>query len=92
VLSQTNLNYCEYHPEMSRLLNKFVDNARLKQPSNLVKFGMEYFSSLNAYRGPIPIVIAGPSGVGKGTLVNLLMTRHPDIFGFSVSHTTREPR
>jgi hypothetical protein len=66
VLSKTNLNYCEYHPDMSRLLNKFVDSARLTQPSNLVKFGIEYFSSLNAYKGPVPIVIAGPSGVGKG--------------------------
>jgi len=34
----------------------------------------------------------GPSGVGKGTLVNKLMTQFPNIFGFSVSHTTRAPR
>jgi guanylate kinase len=39
-----------------------------------------------------PLVFAGPSGVGKGTLVNLLMTRYPALFGFSVSHTTRQPR
>ena len=39
-----------------------------------------------------PLVFAGPSGVGKGTLVNLLMTRYPTLFGFSVSHTTRQPR
>ena len=42
--------------------------------------------------GPSPVVIAGPSGVGKGTLVGLLMKRHPRLFGFSVSHTTRGPR
>jgi guanylate kinase len=40
----------------------------------------------------MPIVFAGPSGVGKGTLVNLLMTRYPNDFGFSVSNTTRQPR
>ncbi|KAL2753259.1 hypothetical protein ACRALDRAFT_1072210 [Sodiomyces alcalophilus JCM 7366] len=39
-----------------------------------------------------PIVISGPSGVGKGTLYNLLFTRHPDTFTLSVSHTTRGPR
>ncbi|KAM3441906.1 hypothetical protein MY4824_001320 [Beauveria thailandica] len=39
-----------------------------------------------------PVVISGPSGVGKGTLFNLLRERHPDAFGFSVSHTTRTPR
>jgi guanylate kinase len=36
-----------------------------------------------------PIVICGPSGVGKGTLIGKLMEQHPDKFGFSVSHTTR---
>jgi guanylate kinase len=36
-------------------------------------------------------VITGPSGVGKGTLVNLLLQRHPAIW-LSVSATTRTPR
>lgn len=39
-----------------------------------------------------PLVISGPSGVGKGTLFNLLCQRHPDTFTLSVSHTTRSPR
>lgn len=39
-----------------------------------------------------PLVISGPSGVGKGTLFNLLRERHPDTFTLSVSHTTRQPR
>ena len=39
-----------------------------------------------------PIVISGPSGVGKGTLINMLFTRHPEQFTLSVSHTTRAPR
>ncbi|WOH00076.1 hypothetical protein DCAR_0519432 [Daucus carota subsp. sativus] len=39
-----------------------------------------------------PIVISGPSGVGKGTLINKLMDEFPAMFGFSVSHTTRAPR
>lgn len=39
-----------------------------------------------------PIVFAGPSGVGKGTLVKKLMDKFPKNFGFSVSHTTRAPR
>nr|KAJ0185638.1 hypothetical protein LSAT_V11C900466440 [Lactuca sativa] len=39
-----------------------------------------------------PIVISGPSGVGKGTLINMLMKEFPSMFGFSVSHTTRDPR
>ncbi|CAL9025791.1 unnamed protein product [Prunus brigantina] len=39
-----------------------------------------------------PIVISGPSGVGKGTLISMLMKEYPSMFGFSVSHTTRPPR
>lgn len=39
-----------------------------------------------------PIVISGPSGTGKSTLLKLLFERHPTKFGFSVSCTTRSPR
>ncbi|KAK0726489.1 P-loop containing nucleoside triphosphate hydrolase protein [Apiosordaria backusii] len=41
---------------------------------------------------PRPIVISGPSGVGKGTLYGRLFQNHPDTFTLSVSHTTRGPR
>ncbi|PPS44304.1 guanylate kinase [Chroococcidiopsis sp. TS-821] len=37
------------------------------------------------------IVLTGPSGVGKGTLVRALLERHPELY-FSVSVTTRAPR
>ena len=37
------------------------------------------------------IVITGPSGVGKGTLVKLLLTHHPEL-NVSTSATTRAPR
>ncbi len=36
-------------------------------------------------------VLSGPSGVGKGTLVALLLQRHPNLW-LSVSATTRSPR
>jgi len=42
-----------------------------------------------------PLLIAGPSGAGKGTLINNFLFRDP-VFashvGFSVSHTTRKKR
>lgn len=41
---------------------------------------------------PRPVVFCGPSGVGKGTLIDMLMKRFPNQFGFSVSHATRKPR
>lgn len=38
------------------------------------------------------LVIAGPSGVGKSTLIHRLMEEFPGRFAYSVSHTTRERR
>jgi guanylate kinase len=37
------------------------------------------------------IVLTGPSGVGKGTLMRSLLQRHPELY-YSVSTTTRSPR
>lgn len=37
------------------------------------------------------IVITGPSGVGKGTLLQALLQRHPEL-KLSISATTRSPR
>ncbi|KAL6107987.1 guanylate kinase 1b isoform X1 [Pungitius pungitius] len=42
--------------------------------------------------GPRPVVLSGPSGAGKSTLMKRLMREHEGVFGFSVSHTTRNPR
>ncbi|CEP03460.1 guanylate kinase [Plasmodiophora brassicae] len=39
-----------------------------------------------------PLVVCGPSGVGKGTLIKKLLEQYPNGFGHSVSHTTRKPR
>ena len=39
-----------------------------------------------------PLVIVGPSGVGKGTIINRLMQDFENAFGFVVSHTMRDIR
>ena len=46
-------------------------------------------ASLPAFR---PLIICGPSGVGKGTLLTRLFSDYPSLFGKKVSHTTRAPR
>jgi guanylate kinase len=40
---------------------------------------------------PKVLVVTGPSGVGKGTIINRLLEHHPE-FVLSISATTREPR
>ncbi|XP_070570331.1 guanylate kinase-like isoform X2 [Ptychodera flava] len=41
---------------------------------------------------PRPVVISGPSGTGKSTLIKKLMDDYKEYFGFSISHTTRKAR
>ena len=39
-----------------------------------------------------PLVLVGPSGVGKTTIADRLVRLRPDLFALSVSATTRRPR
>ena len=89
-MDNENTSFLESNAEARDGINKFVTALRTEAPTTSVsEFGAHYFGKNNKHS---PLVFAGPSGVGKGTLVNLLMTRFPETFGFSVSHTTRQPR
>merc|ERR1711990_643043 len=63
----------------------------LLRPNPLLSKSIRYINmpSLPTTR---PIVLSGPSGSGKSTLLKRLFAEHPGKFGFSVSHTTRQPR
>ncbi|KAI8608872.1 P-loop containing nucleoside triphosphate hydrolase protein [Chytriomyces sp. MP71] len=63
--------------------------------SRIVNGGVRLFAakgSMSVSPDPCPLVISGPSGVGKSTLLKRLFAKYPNAFGFSVSHTTRGPR
>lgn len=83
---------------MNRLLPSFVYNAtRRSLPSPTFRNIAKMSTSNWASTPPIPadkrpIVLSGPSGVGKSTLLKKLFADYPNDFGFSVSHTTRDPR
>ncbi|KAE8718608.1 Guanylate kinase 1 [Hibiscus syriacus] len=69
-----------------------VDTKYVKEQKKVL--GSEVVAWRKGMRGDAekPVVISGPSGVGKGKLLNMLMKEFPSMFGFSVSHTTRAPR
>lgn len=66
--------------------------TRAQKPEDVTGFCIKYLTELRDKKFPICLVVAGPSGVGKGTLIDKLLKEHPNLFGFSVSHTTRAPR
>lgn len=39
-----------------------------------------------------PIVLSGPTSVGKSTLIGMLLERQKGVFGKIIQHTTRSPR
>lgn len=91
------------HPSGSRYCNgvdniySFSENCQVDTPfvkEQRKRLKSEVVAWSKGVKGdcPKPIVISGPSGVGKGTLISKLMKEFPSTFGFSVSHTTRFPR
>ncbi|KAH9258044.1 guanylate kinase [Batrachochytrium salamandrivorans] len=90
--------YLDAHPEIKTVLASFVRELLVSKPDNVVEFAAEHFNALLASSvppssKPAPLVIVGPSGVGKGTLIGMLMKEFgAENLGFSVSHTTRKPR
>jgi len=92
-MKEENQSYLTSHPELKTLLDEFVSSVISDKPHDIINYGAMFFKSKRSGgMGPAPIVVAGPSGVGKGTVVGILMKKYPTIFGFSVSHTTRQPR
>ncbi|XP_043692241.1 guanylate kinase 2-like [Telopea speciosissima] len=69
-----------------------VDTPYVREQKKIMETEVVAWSKGVKGEGPKPIVISGPSGVGKGTLISKLMKEFPSTFGFSVSHTTRSPR
>jgi len=86
--------YLKQHPEVKNIMSDFLADCLLNKPDNIYASASNFFSSFAAKDAPqfTPTIITGPSGVGKGTLIERLMREHPDAFGLSVSHTTRAPR
>ena len=98
IFLQQNENLKDTMQEMTRQLQRWypqlVADPTLMPDDDSNEMSLEQESpSSDANNMYKPIVICGPSGVGKGTLINMLIDYYSEkYFGFSVSHTTRKPR
>jgi len=87
------VEYIKKHPELLELLNGFMFNLLLREEKDIYKFAKKYFNEFDLHANYFkPIVISGPSAVGKGTLIRMLLKEFPNIFALSVSYTTRKAR
>ncbi|KAF0720620.1 Aste57867_177 [Aphanomyces stellatus] len=92
-IKKDHMEYLDVHPELKTLMSSFMAAVLLEKPNDVVEFAKLHFDALKPIKiTPDPLLIAGPSGVGKGTLITKLLGKYPQLFGFSVSHTTRDPR
>lgn len=61
------------------------------QRTRIARFLNEYVNNRGIDNPPKLIVLAGPAGVGKGTVARAILDRHPHVH-LSVSATTRDAR
>lgn len=80
----------------SILMNKSRNMCRsaLHVASVPRRSSQSYLGEMSKQRSIKPLVVCGPSGVGKGTIITRYMEElgGSDRFQFTVSHTTRKPR
>lgn len=72
------------------MLNDFLSSVLLNKPDDVFVFAKEYFSPFNPtpLKGK-PIILVGPSGVGKNTLVKSVLDKYNGVFERKVSYTSR---
>lgn len=101
-LIQSHTDYIASHPEIREVLNDFVSSVLLHKPvscliwhfqNDVFVYAKEYFHPFNPkplkYK---PLIIVGPSGVGKNTLIKPILDKYGALFEKKKSYTTRERR
>ena len=92
-LKDGNQIYINQHPELRPLIDDFVTSIITHKPSDLIKYAAEYFNKMR--EGgilPMPLVISGPPGVGRTTLINMLLSKFPHLLQLPLKTTNRPIR
>ena len=96
-LKQGYSEYISKHQDVKSVLNDFMCACLLEKPTNIFEFARQHFSGLQAEFRPqdagtiVPLVITGPPGVGKKTLISRLQKICPNQFKNPIPTTSREP-
>lgn len=89
-LIESHKHYIQGHPEIREVLNDFLSAVLLHKPNDVFVFAKEYFHPFNPtplkYK---PLIVVGPSGVGKNTLRSKILEKYGGLFEPKVSYTTR---
>ena len=70
-LIESHGDYIASHPEIREVLNDFISSVLLHKPDNVFVYAKEYFHPFNPQPKQMkPLIVVGPSGVGKKTLLS----------------------
>jgi len=85
--------YIVEHLEIREVLNDFLSSVLLSKPDDVFVYAKEYFHPFNPTpQKNKPLILVGPSGVGKRTLIDHVLQQYGDIFDRKRSVTTRAVR
>lgn len=90
-------SYSEYvraHPEIRSLLNDFMCAVLMEKPEDIFEFAHNHFGAMQPPRddmpkGHTPLIVCGPLGVGRATLIQGLKNAFPERVISPVRTTTR---
>ena len=89
-LKGLHFEYIQEHPELNEVLTDYISSILLHKPEDTYLFTREYFTKFNPE--PIankPLIISGPSSVGKTSMIAKLMEAFPGVVGHATSVTTK---
>lgn len=87
--------YLAKNQDIKNVLNGFMTSVLLEKPDNVFEFARSHFAGVQAEYCPqdagtlIPLVLTGPPGVGKNTLILRLQKTFPLQFIDPLRHMTR---
>lgn len=86
-IQEDHLEYLTKHPEVQKILSDYLSSLLTHKPTDVHAYSKDFFNFLNKTADPNnfhPLIICGPSGVGKVTLPSFLQKDN-------VKNLNREP-